>query len=207
MNMLIIKGLFIGFIASISIGPIAFTTVQRTINDGKLRGLIMGLGVAIADTIFAIIATLSINSIFDLIESYQVPIRIIGGIIILIVGFRLVRKKSYTQTTEIKGKIGTYATDFLSTFLLALSNPLSIAMYALFFATFNIIPKGSNYFELLKLYGGIFLGTNLWWGLIVFSTNLIPNQSWLKDSQRLNKSFGSIVIFLGIISLISLFVV
>lgn len=205
--MLILKGLFIGFIASISIGPIAFTTVQRTINDGKLRGLIMGFGVAIADTIFAIIATLSINSIFDLIESYQVPIRIIGGIIILIVGFKLVRKKSYTQTTEIKGKISTYATDFLSTFLLALSNPLSIAMYALFFATFNIIPKGSDYFELLKLYGGIFIGTNLWWLLIVFSTNLIPNQSWLKDSQRLNKSFGSIVIFLGIISLISLFVV
>lgn len=205
--MLIVKGLLIGFVASISIGPIAFTTVQRAINDGKLRGLFMGLGVAIADTILAIIATLSVNSIFNLIESYQVPIRIIGGIIILIVGFKILRKKSYTQIDEIKSKASTYTTDFLSTFLLALSNPLTLGVYALFFATFNIIPTGSTYFELLELYYGIFMGTNLWWGSVVFSTNLIPDKSWLKDSQRLNKSFGSIVIFLGIISLISLLII
>lgn len=205
--MLIIKGLFIGFVASISIGPTAFTTVQRTINNGKLRGLIMGFGVAIADTILAIIATLSINSIFTIIESYQIPIRIIGGVIILSVGYRLLRQKSYMQNPEIKGKISTYTTDFLSTFLLALSNPVTIVIYALLFTTFSIIFNNENLFELLELCGGIFIGANLWWGLIVFSTNLISGRLWLKDSQRLNKSFGSIVIFFGIVSLISLLII
>lgn len=207
MDILIFKGLFIGFVASISIGPIVFTTIQRTINNGKLSGLIMGLGVAIVDTIFAIIATLSVNSIFNFIESYQVPIRLFGGVIILAVGFKLLAKKSLVQTGEIKNKISTYIADFFSAFLLALSNPLTIVMYALFFVTFNIVPKGINYFELIELYSGIFIGTNLWWGSIVFSTNFIRNQSWLKKSQRLNKSLGSIVIFFGIVSLISLFVV
>lgn len=205
--MMILKGLIIGFIASISIGPIAFKTIQRTLSDGKLRGIIMGFGVAFSDTIFAIIATLSINSVFNIIESYQIPIRIIGGIIVIYIGFQLLRKRSYTQTNESKDKIGTYATDFLSTFLLALSNPLTIVMYAVFFTAFHVIPKENCYIELLMLYLGIFLGANLWWGLIVFSIKLIPHQSWFKNSQRINSLFGKLIIFFGIISLISIFVI
>ena len=207
MNLLILKGLLIGFVASISLGPVVIIIIQKTLDNGKLSGLIACLSMAIVDTIFAIIATYSVSSIFTIIESYQIPIRLFGALIILPVGLKLLIRKSPRQTYELKSKISTYRADFFSAFLLALSNPLTILLYAFFFTTFNIIPKGSNGLQLFELYVGVFIGINLWWGLVVFLSNIIRNQFWLKNSQLLNKYIGSFTILFGLILLISLFIV
>jgi len=55
---LLIKGIIVGLLASIPLGPIGVLCIQRTINKGRLSGFLSGLGAATADTIFATIAGL-----------------------------------------------------------------------------------------------------------------------------------------------------
>ncbi|HZJ74827.1 MAG TPA: lysine transporter LysE, partial [Perlabentimonas sp.] len=50
---LFIKGILVGLLASIPLGPIGIICIQRTVNKGKLSGFLSGIGAASADTIFA----------------------------------------------------------------------------------------------------------------------------------------------------------
>ncbi|MGD9978486.1 MAG: hypothetical protein AB7S54_11200, partial [Bacteroidales bacterium] len=64
---LLIKGIIIGLMASIPLGPIGVLCIQRTINKGKISGFFSGLGAATADTIFAAIAGFSLSFIINFI--------------------------------------------------------------------------------------------------------------------------------------------
>jgi len=56
---LFIKGLIIGMMVSIPLGPIGLLIIQKTVNKDRLSGFISGLGVASADAIYAVIADLA----------------------------------------------------------------------------------------------------------------------------------------------------
>ncbi|MBO7281577.1 MAG: hypothetical protein J6V00_10505, partial [Bacteroidaceae bacterium] len=51
----IVKGLIIGIVASAPMGPVGVLCIQRTLNKGRIYGLVTGLGAAISDIIYALI--------------------------------------------------------------------------------------------------------------------------------------------------------
>ena len=53
---LLLKGLLIGFLASIPMGPIGVLCIQRTLNKGRKSGFYSGLGAAAGDAVYSIIA-------------------------------------------------------------------------------------------------------------------------------------------------------
>ena len=55
---LFFKGLVVGFLISTPVGPIGVLCIQRTLNKGKLHGIVSGLGAATADAIYGFIAAL-----------------------------------------------------------------------------------------------------------------------------------------------------
>ena len=63
----IFDGLVIGISASIPLGPIGVLVVQRTLNKGHLSGFVSGLGAALSDTIYAVIAGFSLSFIVGFI--------------------------------------------------------------------------------------------------------------------------------------------
>jgi len=99
MNLLILKGLLIGFIISISIGPIAFIIIQKS-EKNYLKGLIAGLGVTSVDTFYSIIAGLGVKFITRLIEQNQIFISFIGIILILIIGIKIFFTKNESKNKK-----------------------------------------------------------------------------------------------------------
>ena len=55
------KGLIIGFVIAVPVGPIAVLCIHRTLKGGKIYGLISGLGAATADAIYGAIAALGLT--------------------------------------------------------------------------------------------------------------------------------------------------
>ncbi len=206
MDFLILKGLLIGFVTSVSFGPIALLIIRKTENNNYNRGLMAGFGASTAETIFAVIAGSGISLAYNFIEQYQMPIRFIGALIILALGLKLfLSKKSSDKNNKSKNIINTHVPDFLSTFLLEIFNPLTLFMFMFIFTIFNVIPKGTTNLELFKFYSCVFLGTILWWGLIVVLANTFRKKLKLQNLQWLNKLMGSIIILFGMVLLITLF--
>ena len=52
---LVLKGLFVGVIASAPTGPVGVLCIQRTLRKGMKYGLVTGLGAALSDLFYALI--------------------------------------------------------------------------------------------------------------------------------------------------------
>jgi threonine/homoserine/homoserine lactone efflux protein len=48
-----LKGLIVGFAMAVPIGPVGIICIRKTQAEGHLRGLIIGLGAATADLLYA----------------------------------------------------------------------------------------------------------------------------------------------------------
>ena len=61
----IIVGIIAGFLVSAGVGPINIMAMSKSVREFFLHGLMIGLGAAIMDMVYAGIASLGLSSIFD----------------------------------------------------------------------------------------------------------------------------------------------
>lgn len=85
----ILTGWAIGLIAAVPIGPVNLICIRRTLQYGRLYGFTSGLGAALGDALFACIAGFSLTAILQLIAGYSMPLQIIGGVMLVVIGVRM----------------------------------------------------------------------------------------------------------------------
>ena len=79
----IYKGFIIGIIVSAPMGPIGILCVQRTLNRGRLHGLVTGLGAMVSDLIYATITLIGMGIVDDLMKANELLLQFVGSIIIV----------------------------------------------------------------------------------------------------------------------------
>ena len=66
---IISSGLLIGIFISAPMGPVGMLVIQRTLNKGRLAALFTGIGAAVSDLTYSLLAGLGISFVTDFIES------------------------------------------------------------------------------------------------------------------------------------------
>ena len=66
-----LKGIVVGVVIAVPVGPVGVLCVHRSILEGKLAGFVSGLGAATADAIFGIIAAFGLTFVADWLMSYE----------------------------------------------------------------------------------------------------------------------------------------
>src|SRR5438477_13103318 len=84
----LLKGLVIGFSIAAPVGPIGVLCIRRTLADGRLAGLMTGLGAACADAVYGAIAAFGLTWLTQALIGQQRWIRGIGGAVLLYLGAR-----------------------------------------------------------------------------------------------------------------------
>jgi threonine/homoserine/homoserine lactone efflux protein len=82
---IILKGILLGMILAISIGPVFFSLIQTSIERGFRSGLFMAFGITLSDTAYIALTYLGISQIAD-IPSFGQYLGVGGGLIMLIFG-------------------------------------------------------------------------------------------------------------------------
>ncbi|MFZ2358520.1 MAG: LysE family transporter [Anaerolineae bacterium] len=85
------RGLALGFAIAAPVGPIGVLVIRRTLAEGRLAGLVSGLGAATADGIYGFIAAFGLTFIATLLISQQNWIRLLGGLFLLYLGVKTLR--------------------------------------------------------------------------------------------------------------------
>ncbi len=182
------KGVIVGLSASIPLGPIGVLCIQRTLNKGKLSGFISGLGAAFADVFFAIVAGFSIKIIIDSINEYQLYLRIIGGIVLLFMSYKLfVTNPGVQLRKQLKKKGNGLFGDFISIFALTISNPITLFVFAGVFAGFSMFNKTSEFNAVIFLIIGVLIGTSLWWFTLASVVNTFRSKFRLRRMLIINR--------------------
>ena len=110
-----LRGLVIGFSIAAPVGPIGVLCIRRTLAEGRMSGLVSGLGAATADAIYGGIAGFGLTVVSNILISQQVWLRIIGGLFLCYLGGKTFLAKPAPQVASAVGSgfMGAYASDFL----------------------------------------------------------------------------------------------
>ncbi len=164
------KGFLVGIIISAPIGPVGALCIQRTMNNGKLSGILSGIGSAVGDSIFAVIAIFGLSFISGFLDEKEAWFRIGGGIILLYFGLRvyLSKPQDFSKKNNEVNHFGTIG----SALLLTISNPLVILSIIAVFAVLGIVNPTSSYPSTVLLILGVFSGAVFLW---IVTCNILSN--------------------------------
>ena len=196
-----LKGIAIGFIMAIPIGPIGIMCIRKTLTEGRLSGLIIGLGAATADLFYGCVAAFGLTVISDTLTDQRIWIRIAGGALLFFLGvktFRAHPKDPKLKTTG-SGRLRSY----LTVVFLTLTNPLTIFAFIAVFAAFGL-GDGLSFFSAAILVAGVFVGSSLWFLLLSSGTILFRKKLDLVGLKWVNKIAGILIIISGLIVIGSL---
>lgn len=201
-SQLIIKGLLIGMIASAPMGPVGILCIRRTMQKGRIYGLLTGMGAAVSDIIYALITGAGMAFAVDLVEDSRTIfwLKLMGSILLFIFGICMYRtqpKPAPESTSAVKGN-GTLFNNFLTGFLLTVSNPLIIF---LFLATFNmltfVIPN--HWLAQTVGYMSIVGGAMIWWSGLTWVIEHMSDRMGPDFALKLNRTIGIIVLVVSIL--------
>lgn len=198
-----IRGLLIGLSIAAVVGPMSVLCIQRTLHKGQLYGLVSGLGVATADAVYGCVAGFGLTVIATFLVSQQAWIRIIGGLFLIYLGIKAILTAPSERAADAKGAnsfFGAYA----STFLLTLTNPMTILSFAAIFAGIGVGGAKSSVLSATLVVGGVFLGSALWWFLLTGSISLLRRKFTPLWLLWINKISGCIITLFGLLALLSL---
>ncbi len=198
------KAFLIGISVTAPLGPIGIICMQKTLSRGIVGGLITGLGAALADTFFAIVAGFGVGFVANFVEKQQFILRFAGGVILIILGAKIYYTNTIKQFRRQKIHKGGAVGDFLSVFFLTLSNPLTIIFFGAVFAGLGLVSSQGSWTSTIMLVLGVFTGALTWWVLIILLVSFFRHKIRLRSLWWINKIAGSIIAIVGIASLISL---
>lgn len=194
------KGLAIGFAIAAPVGPIGVLCIRRTLADGRMAGLLSGLGAATADAMYGGIAGFGLTLISDFLVAYAVWIQVLGGGFLCYLGVKtFLETPADNAATPNSRLVGAYG----STVLLTLTNPATILSFVAVFAGLGLASSEHNYGAASVLVAGVFLGSGLWWLLLSGGVSFFRNRFTVRWLSWVNRLSGVVLVAFGVIALSS----
>lgn len=197
MSALFQTGLEIGFLVAAPVGPIALLIIRRTLNEGRLAGIVSGMGAATADLLCGLIAALGLSAVTTLIDTHRGALQLVGGLFMVVLGVNTFRAKD-PATAKRPLHERNYFLAYLFTFLLTLSNPLTLLGLVAIVAAFNVGGPGQTHFETVTLGGGIFLGSALWWVFLCSIAGWLGRKLGNRTLHVINMVAGALILGFGL---------
>ncbi|KLU61154.1 LysE type translocator [Peptococcaceae bacterium CEB3] len=162
MNFLL-KGLLIGVSIAAPVGPIGLLCIQRTVMGGRVSGFVSGLGAATADAVYGSVAGFGIGLVSNFLIDQRMWIHLIGGALLLLLGVRGFLARPAEQAAQTKHTVQGLWWSYLSTFLLTITNPMTIVSFMAVFAALGVANSAHEYASAALTVAGVFFGSALWW--------------------------------------------
>lgn len=189
---LLLKSIMLGFVVAAPVGPMALLCMSRVLSKGFFSGLITGLGIASADGVYACIVGFGLSAVSNFLIAHTKIIHIMGGLLLCYIGIKIFLSKQASNNGKPKS-----SGDYFSSFFLTLTNPMTIVA---FIALFSGLGVGTTHPDILHAFTtiiGIFLGSLLWWLVLVTTVMIIHHKVESKFTQWVNVISGLIIAGFG----------
>jgi len=212
------QGLIFGLAIAAPVGPIGVLTIRRTLVGGLWAGLLSGLGAATADAFYGSVAALGLTAVSAFLVQQQFWLRLFGGLFLVYLGVKAASEKPSAMGSEVlvvaSAEPGQLAVDsepgsllraYSSTFLLTLSNPVTILSFTAVFAGFGLGSQAEGAGAGWQLVAGVFLGSALWWLTLCGVVTAVRTRLSPTVLRAVNLISGLILAGFGLALLFSLF--
>src|SRR3954468_20661845 len=204
---LIMSGVVMGLIAAVPIGPVNLICIRRTFAFGPLNGFVSGLGAALGDGLFAALMGFSLTWIAQLIEGYATIIELIGGAMMVWMGYRTFISSPAPRCIDSSndGESTNLMRAMVSTFALTVTNPVTLLSFGVMFAGLGGLAGGAGSFnDAGFVVAGVVGGSAGWWLALTTIIGLFHTRIDEKAMRVINRTCGVLVMVCGLAVLIHL---
>lgn len=194
-----LKGIVLGFSIAAPVGPIGVLCIRRAIAQGRWVGLLSGLGAATADGLYGSIAGFGMTAVSDFLLQHRLWLSRLGGAYLLLLGVRTLLAPAAREAAEasVRGFAGAYS----STFVLTLTNPMTILSFVAIFAALGpSLANGGN--GAAVLVAGVFLGSALWWLALSWMASLLGARLERGALRGINLVSGLVIVAFAVVALV-----
>ncbi|MFZ9694607.1 MAG: LysE family translocator [Chitinophagaceae bacterium] len=200
----LLKGITIGLLLSIAVGPVLFAVIKHSVNNGYRGGFAFAIGVSLSDISLVLLANL-FTELFLALRVYEKAIGIGGSILLICIGlYFLLFKKIHADDAGkliLKQRGKDLLAISLSGFFMNIMNP-GVILFWLTIGT-SLITYSAP--QRLLIYG-VALGTVLTADFLkVLLAGRIREKLNLRTVQLLNRISGIIYIVFGVVLMVGLF--
>ncbi len=191
----LVKGIAVGIVIALPVGPVGVLCVRRCLFEGPLFGFTSGLGAAVADATFGAIAALGLTFLRDWLLSYEDWFGLAGGAFLVAFGVKALFLYQAREPEPLAGEalFGTFA----SSYALTIANPITLLSFAAIFAKVGA-DAVTGIGDASVLVGGVFLGSLLWWLGLSFGIAHLRNLAGEIVILWLNRISGAILLSSGV---------
>jgi len=191
-----VKGILVGFVIAVPVGPVGVMCVRRTIFEGKLAGFVSGLGAATADAMFGIIAGFGLSMVSEWLLDYQQWLRAAGAGFLLVIGGRALVTKPEVKA-EARPDPESLWWYYGSTFALTLTNPITLLAFLGIFAAVGLSGASATVGHAAILVLGVWVGSLIWWLGLSFGIGLFRDSIEPRQLAWINRGSGTILLLSG----------
>jgi putative LysE/RhtB family amino acid efflux pump len=180
-----IKAWLIGMAIAAPVGPIGMLCIKKTLELGLLGALMVGLGAAMADSCYGLVAALGLSAISHFLLTKAGIIKVIGGFFLIFLAYKEAKgtKTDTSTSTKSTSKLRLATEVFFLTF----TNPMTILSFLGIFASISGGPIDALESSIMVI--GIFFGSMTWWlilGLVVVKIKHKLPAIWLERIKYLS---------------------
>jgi len=198
------SGILLGLTLSILTGPILFTLVQTSIEEGFRAGITVASGIWVSDIIFVLCVYFGISYITEIthFSGFNLGMGIVGGLILIGIGLSLVLVKppAIENMDEFGVRYSSYFKLWLTGFIINTANPFTFVFWFITTAAFVADFKQPN--SDIYFYCGILGMIILTDGLKVFSAKQIQKKLKPEMMTLLRRIAGVALIVFGVVLMI-----
>jgi threonine/homoserine/homoserine lactone efflux protein len=184
----LVKGIVVGAVIAVPVGPVGILCLRRTIFEGRLAGLISGSGAATADALFGVVAAFGLTLVSDWLLGWEDWLRAVGGVYLLYSGGSALLSKPQDKIAEQSDPESLFR-DFASAFALTVTNPVTILVFLAIFAALGLGGARATLVRAGVLVLGVWVGSFLWWlalslGIGLFRRAIEPRHlAWISRAS------------------------
>ncbi|MBD0365413.1 MAG: LysE family transporter [Flavisolibacter sp.] len=191
------KGITLGLLLSISVGPVLFTIIKQSINNGIKGGMAFIAGVSLSDISMAVAANF-FTELFNSLIAHKTVVGVTGSIFLISVGIYFLFFKKVKVSEEgvqlLKFRKRDYARLTVTGYLMNILNP-AIILFWLTTSTAFADHSIKQRFLIFSIALGLVLITDI---VKVLLANRIRQRLTLKIILFINRLNGTILIGFGI---------
>lgn len=197
----LLRGVVLGFSIAAPVGPIGVLCIRRTLAEGRWVGLATGIGAAVADGLYGALAAFGLTWVTDAMIGQKLWIQLVGGLFLLYLGGSTFMARPAERPAALRdaGLLGAFA----STFLLTLTNPMTILSFVAVFAGMGLGARSGDR-GAVALVVGVVLGSALWWLTLSAVVSVFRNRFDTRALVWVNRVSGLIIAAFGVTALASL---
>jgi len=197
---LTLRGFILGFTIAAAVGPISLLVIRRTLAQGRLYGLVSGLGVATADATYGAIAAFGLSAVTDVLVNARQVLGLVGGVFLLWLAWQTVRSAP-TVAATVTARRGGYAGAYLSILGLTMANPMTILSFGALFAGLGVTSGATGDAALIVL--GVLLGSTAWWVVLTTIIGTLRTRVTPVWIHRINLVSGVVIGAFAIVAIAS----